>query len=358
MNFRLNEDQQQLQNAIARILGAEKVHTRLRAVIDGKTAWDKETWQELIEFGLTALIVPEAYEGMDLTMIELAVCAEELSRSGAPVPFLGHALATVALVYGGSEEQKQRLLPKLASGEVVATVAMSDQNRTWGPDEWQMTLSGETISGRKINVPFGDIADLVVVGLEGGQLGVVEDTSAITWESMDGVDTTRPLFAGEFANAKVELLADGPAGAGRMQDAALTLLAADAFAGSDHLLHMTSEYLKMREAFGAKLAEFQGIKHQLANLELNIEPTRGLYWYAAYAFAKLPEKASHAAAIAKAQTAEVFIEAGRACTELHGGIGFTWEYDSHIWLKRAMFDFAWGGTPQSHFVRAADLAGW
>jgi acyl-CoA dehydrogenase len=121
---------------------------------------------------------------------------------------------------------------------------------------------------------------------------------------------------------------------------------------------MTRDYALVREAFGAKLAQFQGIKHQLANMALDIEPMRGLYWFAAYAFDHYPERASHAASLAKAHTAEVFLQSARLGTELHGGIGFTWAYDSQIWLKRAMFDFAWGGRPDRLFGRAADLAGW
>ena len=118
MNFRLNEDQQQLQGTIARILAADRIQPRTRAVIDGKKKWDEETWQELIDFGLTGIVVPEENGGMGMSLIELALCAEELGRSAAAVPFLGHALATIAIVEGGSDEQKAKYLPGLASGEV------------------------------------------------------------------------------------------------------------------------------------------------------------------------------------------------------------------------------------------------
>jgi acyl-CoA dehydrogenase len=138
----------------------------------------------------------------------------------------------------------------------------------------------------------------------------------------------------------------------------LTLLAADSFGGAMHATLTTRDYVQLREAFGAKIAEFQAIKHQMANLMVQVEPTRGLYWYAAYAFARLPDEASLAASSAKGHAAEVYMDALRACTELHGGIGFTWEYDLHIWFKRAMFNFAWGGRPQRLFLRAAELSGW
>jgi alkylation response protein AidB-like acyl-CoA dehydrogenase len=359
VKFLLDEDQKQLQDGIGRILGTDRIQPRVRAVMDGKKSWDEETWRELVDFGLTGLIVPEENEGMGLTLIELAVCAEELGRSAAAVPFLGHALATIAIIEGGSEEQKARWLPKLASGELIGSVALSDANDTWAPQDWTMTADGGRISGRKRNVPHGEIAQLLVVGLAGGRLGVVETAQGgVSADTFEVIDLTRPICSLDFDNAKVELLADGPDAATRMWDAALALLSADAFGGCWRILNMTTEYVKVREAFGAKLAEFQGIKHQLANLALEVEPTRGLYWFAAYSFAKEPAKASHAASLAKAQTAEVYIETARMCTELHGGIGFTWEYDSHIWLKRAMFNLAWGGRPQRLFIRAADLAGW
>ena len=358
MKFLLDEDQKQLQDGIGRILGTDRIQPRVRAVMDGKKTWDDETWQDLVEFGLPALLVPEDNGGMGMSLIELAVCAEELGRSAAAVPFLGHALATVAIIEGGSDEQKARLLPKLASGELIGSVALSDANDTWAPSDWTLTAEGGKISGRKRNVPHGAVAQLLVVGLAGGRLGVVETANGgVSADTFEVIDLTRPICSIDFDGAPIELLGEGPAAATRMWDAALALLAADAFGGCWRILNMTTEYVKVREAFGAKLADFQAIKHQLANLALEVEPTRGLYWFAAYSFAKEPAKVSHVASLAKAQTAEVYLETTRLCTELHGGIGFTWEYDSHIWLKRAMFNLAWAGRPQRLFLRAADDAG-
>jgi acyl-CoA dehydrogenase len=359
VNFRLNEDQQQLQGTIARILAADRIQPRTRAVIDGKRAWDEVTWKELVEFGLTAIVVPEENGGMGMSLIELALCAEELGRSAAAVPFLGHALATIAIIEGGSEDQKARYLPGLASGEVLGSVALSEGNDSWGPEDWRMKPEAGEVSGRKRNVPNGEIAQLLVVGLEGGQLGVVEvGGGGVEPELFEPLDLTRPICSLDFAGAKVDLLASGPAAAVRMWDAALALLSADAYGGSWRITEMARDYVQVREAFGAKLADFQAIKHQMANVVVEVEPTRGLYWFAAYAFARMPEKATHAASLAKAQTAEVYDKVARMCTELHGGIGFTWEFDAHIWLKRAIFDLAWGGRPQRLFVRAAAETDW
>jgi alkylation response protein AidB-like acyl-CoA dehydrogenase len=359
MNFRLNDDQKQLQGTIARILAADRIRPRTRAVIDGKQKWDEETWQELIDFGLTGIVVPEEHGGMGMSLIELALCAEELGRSAAAVPFLGHALATIAILEGGSDAQKAKYLPGLASGEVLGSVALTGGNDTWAPEDWQIKPEGGAISGRKRNVPSGDIAQLLVVGLAGGALGVVEVAAGgVSSECFEPLDMTRPICSLDFDKAKVDLLENGPAAAVRMWDAALALLSADAFGGSWKITEMARDYVQVREAFGARLSEFQAIKHQMANVVLEIEPTRGLYWFAAYAFAQMPEKATHAASLAKAQTAEVYDKVARMCTELHGGIGFTWEFDAHIWLKRAIFDLAWGGRPQRLFIRAAAHTDW
>jgi alkylation response protein AidB-like acyl-CoA dehydrogenase len=359
VNFRLNEDQQQLQGTIARILAADRIQPRTRAVINGKQKWDEETWQELLDFGLTGIVVPEENGGMGLSLIELALCAEELGRSAAAVPFLGHVLATIAIIEGGSEAQKARYLPGLASGGVLGSVALTEGNDTWAPEDWQMKVEVGTISGHKRNVPHGEIAQLLVIGLEGGALGVVEVASGgVSCETFEPLDLTRPICSVDFDKAKVDVLEGDPGAATRVWDAALALLSADAYGGAWKITEMARDYVQMREAFGAILSEFQAIKHQMANVVVEVEPTRGLYWFAAYTFANMPEKATHAASLAKAQTAEMYDKVARMCTELHGGIGFTWDFDSHIWLKRAIFDLAWGGRPQRLFIRAAAQTDW
>jgi alkylation response protein AidB-like acyl-CoA dehydrogenase len=359
MNFKLDEDQKQLQDAVRRIVVSERAHQRLRAVIDGKTGWDADLWSDLASFGALGLVVPEEFDGAGLTMVELALVAELLGYAGAATPFLGHVLATIAIVYGGDDDQKARWLPDLASGAKIATVALSDGNDTWEPADWTLAPKDGRISGRKINVPSGTQADLLVVGLDGGRLGVVETArGGVSAQAMDVLDLTRPLAAVTFDGAPVEVLADSAKGAERMTDASRVLLAADAFGGSWRILEMTRDYTQVREAFGARLAQFQGIKHQEANMVLEIEPTRGLYWFAAYAYDHDVPRSSHAACLAKAHAAETFLQSARMGTELHGGIGFTWAYDSHIWLKRSMFDYAWGGRPERLFERAADIEGW
>jgi alkylation response protein AidB-like acyl-CoA dehydrogenase len=289
-------------------------------------------------------------------MIDLAVVAEALGERAAPVPFFGHTLAAVAVAAGGSDEQKSRLLPRIAAGEVLATVALGEGEGRWLPEQW--TLAGPKLAGTKTLVPNAAEADVIVVGLAGGGLGVVEGKDGVETSRIDASDRTRPVDTVTFTNAAVEPLADGEAAAAKLIDAAAILLAADAYGGGRRCLDMAVEYAKVREQFGVPIGSFQAVKHQLANMALEVEPTRGLYWYAAHAYDSIRDKATHAAAQAKGHCCGVFLQAARDTVEAHGGIGFTWEHDAHIYLKRAMFDWGWLGQPARHRERAAALSGW
>jgi alkylation response protein AidB-like acyl-CoA dehydrogenase len=144
----------------------------------------------------------------------------------------------------------------------------------------------------------------------------------------------------------------------RLIDAAAVLLAADSFGGAEHCVTMSVDYAKMREQYGQPIAAFQGLRYQLVAMALATEPSRGLYWYAAHAWDAIPDKSSHAASQAKAHLSDTYLQVTRDTVEAHGGIGFTWEHDTHLYMKRAMLNWAWLGSPSRHRLRAADLAGW
>jgi alkylation response protein AidB-like acyl-CoA dehydrogenase len=155
-----------------------------------------------------------------------------------------------------------------------------------------------------------------------------------------------------------EPLPGGAAAARRVRDAALVLLAADAQGGASRCVDLAVQYAKTREQFGVTIGHFQALKHQLANMGLEVEPSRALWWYAAHAFDSLPDEAPRAAALAKAHLTDVYMQVARDTVEAHGGIGFTWECDVQIWFKRAIYDRTFGGSPAVHRERAAKLAGW
>ncbi len=358
MNFDLSDEQRLLQETIQQLLDNECPPTHLREVFEGDTGHDEAVWKGLVEMGIAGLHVPEEYGGAGLEMIDLALAAETLGRGGAPGPFLGHALAALAISLGGSEAQKQAWLPRLASGDAVGTVAFGEEGGAWQPDEWTLA-AGDTLSGAKHHVPFASLADVFVVGTAGGGLALVEKSApGVKVETVGGVDRVRRLDTVTFDGTPCEALEKGTEAAPRVRDAGLVLLAADAFGSGTRLVEMSVEYAKNREQFGVTIGHFQALKHQLANMAVEMEPARALFWYAAHAFDHIEPEAERSAALAKAHITERAMQVARDAVEAHGGIGFTWECDVQLWFKRCMFDRAFLGAPAVHRERAAQLAGW
>jgi alkylation response protein AidB-like acyl-CoA dehydrogenase len=358
VNFDITEEQQLLQETIAQLLENECPTTRLREIFEDETGHDPSLWKNLVEMGLAGLVIPEEYGGAGMELLDLALASETLAYGGAPGPFLGHSLAALAIVLAGSSEQKQSWLPRLATGDALGTVALAEGEGSWQPDEWQLA-EGPTLTGSKLFVPYPELADVIVVGVAGGALVLVErDVPGVEIRALDGVDRARRIAEVVFDDARCEVLPDGRAAAPRLRDAGLILLAADAFGVGTRLVDMCVEYSKTREQFGVTIGHFQALKHQLANMAVEMEPARGLYWYAAHSFDHIQDECERAAAIAKAHISDIAMQVARDAVEAHGGIGFTWECDVQLWFKRAMFDRAFFGTPAAHRERAAQLAGW
>jgi len=357
VNFDTSEEQELLQETVRQFVQNECPPTRVREVFDGETGHDPAFWKGLMELGLGGLVVPEVYGGAGLELVDLALVAEVLGYGGAPGPFFGHALATLALAEGGSDAQKRAWLPRLAAGEVTGSVALGESSGAWQPEQWQLT-AGETLSGSKHFVPAASSADLLVVGCAGGRLALVERAApGVRTQAYDGVDRARRMESVVFDAAPCDPLPSA-AVAARLRDAALVLLAADAFGAGSRLIDMSVEYATTREQFGVTIGHFQALKHQLADMAVDLEPARGLYWYAAHAFDGVPKDAERFAALAKAHITDRAMQVARDAVEAHGGIGFTWECDVQIWFKRIMLDRAWLGAPAVHRERAAALAGW
>ena len=358
MNFLLSEDQLALVETVRNLLrdkcDPQKVHKIFD--VEGDAQLDTELWTALVEMGIPAIMLPEDQGGLGLGLVDLAIVAEALGYHAAPVPFLGHALAGLAIALGGSDEQKAHWLPKLACGEVLATVAFGEGKSVWMPADWTLSATGG-LKGVKTLVPNAAEADLIVVGVTEG-LALVEKGAGYVTARVDSSDRTRPVDTVTFDGSAAEMLANGRSVADALIDAACVLLAADAFGGAERCVDMSVDYARIREQYGQPIAAFQGLRYQLVKMALGTEPSRGLYWYAAHSWYALPEKRAHAAAQAKAHLAETYLQVTRDTVEAHGGIGFTWEHDTHIYMKRAMFNWAWLGSPSRHRLRAADLAGW
>jgi alkylation response protein AidB-like acyl-CoA dehydrogenase len=353
MHFGLTEEQELLQETVRGFVEGECPPPRLRELFDAGSGHDPALWKGLSEMGLTGLVVPEEHGGAGLELLDLALVAEVLGEGALPAPFLGHSLACLALSIAGSDAQRARWLPLLATGEVVGAVAFVDDTATDS-----LSDAAGVLSGRRPHVPGAAVADLFLVELAGGRLALVErSTDGVSVEPEEGIDRTRPLAGLGLDTAPGEILAAGGV-ASRVRDAALVLLAADALGAGWRLTRLTAGYALERHQFGFPIAQFQAVKHQLADMATSIEPTRALLWYAAHALDHLPEESPRWAAMAKSHITDRATDVARAAVELHGGLGFTWECDVQFWFKRAMFDRAYLGMPAHHRERIAALGGW
>ena len=359
MNFDLSEEQYALQDVALRLLGDVYPLTRLNRIVHEGKGLDREGWKRLAELGYAGLGIPETYGGMGLKLLDRALVSECIGYCGAPGHFVAHVMATEALVRAGSEAQKAEWLPRLATGEIIASIAFAEEGEAWQPEEWRLTHDRGRLRGSKRNVLHAQEADLFVVGLAGGALALVtKQAQGPTVEPADGIDRTRPMAWLHFDDTPCELLPDGVPAAGSVRDAGLVLLAADAFGGATRAIELAVDYVKTRVQFDQVIGGFQAIKHQIADAGTLVEAGRGLYWYAAHVFDENPEESPRMAALAKALLADRFEVACRRMVELHGGIGFTWEHHAQVWFKRALFDRCFLGQPSLHRERAAQLAGW
>lgn len=355
MRFDLDDQQREFQRSVEEYLAGECTLQRTMRPHDTGEP-DIALWRGLMELGIGGMMVPEELGGLGLGLLDLAVIAESIGRYAAPGPFLDHALATLAVLLAGDDNQKQRWLPGLADGSLRGTVALGEGGGAWLASSWSLEAS-DFLQGEKAFVPHAEGADLLVVGCKGGSLAIVERLAdGVVITPIISTDAGRPLSKVSFSQTPCTLLAK-PEGH-RLVDAGLVLVAADAFGGASHLLDVSVDYSKLREQFGRPIGAFQAVKHQLADMAVAIEPQVGLYWYAAHAFdSDLPE-AAISAAIAKASITEMYPRMARRAIEAHGGIGYTWEFGLHVWLKRALANQAFLGMPQVHRSRIAELSEW
>jgi alkylation response protein AidB-like acyl-CoA dehydrogenase len=361
MNFGLSEEQVLLQETVRRFLAARCPATRVREIMETATAHDADLWSGLAELGVPSILVPESHGGLGQELLDLAIVAEELGYAGTPGPFLASAMATVALAHADDEHAKSQWLPKLACGEAVGAIAIGEANEEWGLEQSSTRAARGGLTGKKPLVAGAGVADFLLVagaGDEGSGLYLVEPgAKGLHVSALKTSDMTRPLWGVDLADTPCSRIA-GDSAIARAYDAGLVLLAADAYGGARRCFEMTRGYVLEREQFGQKIASFQAVKHQLADLIADLEPVLSMYWYAAHAFDHLPDKATRHAALAKAHACDVFDRVARMATELHGGIGFTWEYDLHLWFRRAMFDRSYLGEAIYQRARAAAVSGW
>lgn len=335
MRFHLTEEQAAIQDAVRGTLADAWPMERLHAFADGEADFDSESWEALMALGIGGLALPEGRGGAGLGLLEAALVCEMAGQAAAPGPVIGQILSAMA-VSASADPGARGWLERIASGDAVATLAL-----------------GSNL------VQSAGAAQLFLAEAADGGLELIEAGEGVTIEPVTSTDRSRPVSRVGFDGAKTYRLCSGDDPlADRIRDAALILVAADALGGAQHCTDLSVAYAKEREQFGQPIGRFQGLKHQLAHMALDVEPARALVWYAAYAWdAALPD-APRAAVMAKAHLCEVYTRATRAAIAVHGGIGYTWEYGLNYWFRRAILDRAWLGGPAVQRARAAELAGW
>jgi alkylation response protein AidB-like acyl-CoA dehydrogenase len=355
MHFHPTAEQVAIQDTLKGALADAFPMERLHALADSDADFDMASWDALMALGLGGLALPDSVGGMGLGLVELALAIEALGMGAAPGPFTEHLIAGLAIAASDDAEARTQL-EALASGTIVATTAFGDQ---WLPDKWTARLLDGRLTGEARFVVGATVADLFVVGTSGGGLALARRGESVSVTPVRSTDRSRRLSTVAFENAPaIELLPAGDPAALRIFDAALVLSAADALGGAQRVLDMSVAYAKDREQFGQPIGRFQALKHQLAQMALEVEPSRALVWYSAYAWDARLADSSRIAALAKAHLSDRFVSVARAGVAAHGGIGYTWDYGLAHWFRRSVFNRAWLGSPTVHRARAATLGGW
>lgn len=340
MNFDFTDDQRMLRDQARRFL---EQNASARAVMEGEEPFDRALWKQICELGWTGAALPEEEGGVGLSYVDLCVIAEELGRALAPVPFSSSIyLALEAVRMASSNDQRKRYLPGLASGEVIGTLAASEGNGALLPKNIKAEVSGGKLTGVKLPVPDGDIADLaVVVANNGGEpaLFLVDLKGAgVARETIETLDPSRSHAQITFDGAPAELLgaaADGWEMLTQVQDRAAVLFAFEQVGGAQKCLEEAKDYAMNRFAFGRPIASFQAIKHKLADVYMKTELARSNAYYGAWALNSGAAELPVAAAAARVAGNTAFVFAAEENIQTHGGMGFTWEFDCHLYLRRA-----------------------
>jgi acyl-CoA dehydrogenase len=344
MNFDFSDELLQLRDQARRFLGDRCPPTVPRRILDTDEPYAADLWRAIAEMGWTGAAIPEKYGGVGLGRLAVCVLAEELGRAVAPVPFSSSVyLATEALLLFGSDHQKRNWLPKLATGQVIGTFALAERPGTSDPAKLTASVSAGRLTVTKLAVPDGDIADIAVVATTTGLHLVDLHGPGVTRETVATFDPTRSHARIEFANAPAEPLHDG--NIRRLLDHAAVPMAFEQVGNAQAALDMANAYAKERFAFGRPIGSFQGIKHKLADMYIQVELARSNAYYGAWAVHTDAAELPVAAAVARIAACEAGWFVTKENIQTHGGMGFTWQMDCHLYYRRAkLLSLALGGA--------------
>jgi acyl-CoA dehydrogenase len=343
MNLDFSNDQKYLQDEARKFFDKEGGLGIARGVMDNAEDYNKELWAKIVELGWTGIRIPEEFDGLGLGHLELCVIAEELGRSLAPVPFSSSVyLFTEALIKYASNEIKSEILPKLVSGEIVGTYAIAEDMHQATESNLTTSLNADNISGTKIAIPDAGIAShmiVVVKSTNGVDLRLVDlSDSSVKITPQKNLDTSRAFFKAEFQDTPSTII--GEAGQGwsytqHLLDQAAVLFAFEQVGGSQAALDMAKAYSMERFAFGRQIGSYQAIKHKLADMYIALTLAKSNSYYGAWALSSESSELPLAAATARVSATKAYQLCSKENIQTHGGNGFTWEYDCHLFYKRS-----------------------
>ncbi len=374
MNFGFSEEQELLRAEVRKFLDENSRLEDVREHSESAPGYDESLWRRIAELGWVGLTISEEYGGAGLDLVTLLVVLEETGRSLLPSPLISTLIAARSLGQFGSEEQRRRWLPDLADGSRLGTFALLEASDDFASEGLQLEgrRDGDEIilRGRKLFVPDAAKADLFVVAFRSGAepdavgLAVVEkEQPGVTADDVPAMDLSKRLGWVQFEDVRVSadsLLMGGEGNFGDVQsliDLGAALVTAESVGAAEGALAITTEFAKEREQFGSKIGRYQGVKHPLAEMYVDIESYKSLIYYAFWALDEGEGDAALAVSRAKAYASESFPMAGINGVQLHGGVGYTWEYDIQLFLKRAKWMRPMYGDADYHYDRIAELGG-
>ena len=361
MSMTFTAEQDEFRKSVRRFLEQKSSSADVRRLMETDDGYDPAVWQQMAEqLGLQGLALPEEYGGSGFGFIEQIAVLEEMGRALLCAPYFSSVvLAGTALVQSGDDAAKRDLLPGIADGSTIATLAWVENPTEWGMGSLSTTArrsgDGYTIDGTKTLALDGHTASviLVVAQADGGPSLFAVDASAsgLTRRKLETLDMTRKVAALEFVGTQARLIADEGAAASileRTLQLAAVALAAEQVGAAQKCLEMSVEYAKLRMQFGRPIGSFQAIKHKCADMLLEVESARSAAYYAAWAAADGSDALPLLASLAKACCSDAFANAATENIQIHGGIGFTWEHDAHLYYRRAKSTEQFLGSPSEH----------
>jgi alkylation response protein AidB-like acyl-CoA dehydrogenase len=360
--FDLNDEQQQIKATAREFLASRYKPERIRELMETELGFEESDWKEMVELGWPGLALPEEHGGQGLGIVELAAVFEEMGYALAPTPLLSNTVAGLALAHCGSEDQKAEFLAPLAAGEKRGTVALIDAGSPGTIGEFEMEAragdGGVVLDGEKVMVLDAGAADFLLVATSEGNRHIVEtDQSGVSLEQEHSIDPGRRFYSVRLEG--VEVPAERTLAAERedylpVLHRVCVAVAAELTGIAQRTMEMAVEYAKERQQFGRPIGSYQAVSHRCAQMLLETEGARSATYYAAWAADASPEELPLAASMAKAYASDAGWRVAGESLQVHGGIGFTWEHDLHLWLKRAKVDGSLFGDAHWHRERVAD----